>query len=591
MSGISKAWACVGLALLTLVWVGCESPFDFSRSQELRNNLISEYQQELRSDDAGPAITARRAPSDVEEDLTPERREELDEMSGYEAYADDKVSYGPGLTQDQDQPMIVMSLPDAVRMSVENNLDIRQARLIPAISEQDLIQAQAVFDFTYFANLNWNSLDTPGPTPIIGSGDTTSDVIGFGTGVRKISPLTGGNFTLQTDFSRVRESGGFTGNQRFFTSDVIASINQPLLQGFGPEVAQSEIVLARSARDSSVAQLKANTMDLIVAVEQAYWNLVNLNDALKIQVRLLERTIKDRNTLQLRSKFDVTPVQLTEANSFVEIRRANVISTRSQVRLASDQLKQLINSPSVPLSEESLIIPADRPMEDPVTFSLLDSVTTALQQRPEMKVALLNIQDATVRQRVADNARLPILDLTASIGLNGLDNDGVFESYSNLAEANYIDYALGGQFEIPILNRAANANFDASVLARDSAVLGYQSQAQQVVLDVKDSMRSVMTNYELIGANRAARRAAADNLRALEAQEDAGVALTPDFINLKLQAQQRLADTEIAEVQSMTNYNLSITDLYRAMGTLLQQQGIAFNETPYDATNEFMIWP
>ena len=111
------------------------------------------------------------------------------------------------------------------------------------------------------------------------------------------------------------------------------------------------------------------------------------------------------------------------------------------------------------------------------------------------------------------------------------------------------------------------------------------------MLDVKNNLRDVMTNFELIGANRAARRAAADNLRAIEEQEKAGVALTPEFINLKLQAQQRLAETEIAEIEAMTSYNQSITTLYRAMGTLLSQQGIAFNETPYDTTNQFIIWP
>ena len=52
-----------------------------------------------------------------------------------------------------------------------------------------------------------------------------------------------------------------------------------------------------------------------------------------------------------------------------------------------------------------------------------------------------------------------------------------------------------------------------------------------------------------------------------------------------------LNDNEIAEIEAMTSYNQSITTLYRAMGTLLSQQGIAFNETPYDTTNQFIIWP
>lgn len=593
---LCRGTCAIALTLLMIAIIGCESPFDFSREDDLRNSLIAEYSRELKADDAGPEKTVTRPPSEVELDLTPERRAELDKMSGYEAYAKDPLDAGPGLTDDPEQPYVVISLPEAIQQSVENNLDIQQARLVPNVSEQQLIQAQAAFDFVYFADVGWTVTDQPGPPLDIPgvspeSGDSYNDTIAFGTGLRKVSPLTGGQFNVQTDVSRVRESGGLSGDQRYYLSDIQVSMTQPLLQGFGPDIAQSQVVLARIARDQDVANLKTQIMDLVVNTEAAYWNLVDAVDALKIQTRLLERTIEDRDKLSKRAKFDVTPVQLTEANSFVEIRRSTVIQTRNRVRQASDTLKQLINDPTVPLSEEALMIPADRPIEDPISFSLLDSVTTALRERPEMQVALLGIEDASVQQRVADNARLPTLDLTASVGLNGFSENDASASYSNLFDAGYVDYAVGGQFEQPILNREADAGYEAAKLNRDSAVLAYQGQAQQVVLDVKTALRNVMTSYELIGANRAARRAAADNLRAIEEQEKAGVALTPEFINLKLQAQERLAETEIAEVQATTDYNNAITSMYRSMGTLLEREGIGFDNEPYSTENEFMLWP
>jgi outer membrane protein len=98
-----------------------------------------------------------------------------------------------------------------------------------------------------------------------------------------------------------------------------------------------------------------------------------------------------------------------------------------------------------------------------------------------------------------------------------------------------------------------------------------------VVLEVKVALRNVQTSYELIGATRAARRAAADSLRAIEVQEASGVALTPQFlINQKLSTQERLANAEVQEAQALTDYHNSIAVLYQSVGTLLERNNIEF---------------
>ena len=293
-----------------------------------------------------------------------------------------------------------------------------------------------------------------------------------------------------------------------------------------------------------------------------------------IQQRLLDRTTAERDRLEERAEFDVSPVRITEANSRVELRRSDLIRVRAGVREASDRLKRLINSDRLPLADETLVLPADSPVDAPLSFSLLDSVTTALQRRPELQRSLLAISDTEVRQRLADNATLPLLDLTAAIGLNGIDNDEWADAYSDLGEGDYIDYILGLGFEQPLGNRGARALQTQRQLERQQAVLAYRSDAQQVVLEVKNALRSVLTNYELVGATRAARWAAADSLRSINVREDVGAALSAEFVlDLKLNAQERLAEAEFQEAQALGNYMTSIAELYRAMGTLPSRYG------------------
>jgi outer membrane protein TolC len=98
------------------------------------------------------------------------------------------------------------------------------------------------------------------------------------------------------------------------------------------------------------------------------------------------------------------------------------------------------------------------------------------------------------------------------------------------------------------------------------------------VQNVKDALRNVRSAWQQIGVNRTARRAAAENLRALQEREEKGEALTPEFLlDLKLQTQQRLANAQISELQAMVDYNIALTNLYQASGTLLKHNQIEMN--------------
>ena len=127
-----------------------------------------------------------------------------------------------------------------------------------------------------------------------------------------------------------------------------------------------------------------------------------------------------------------------------------------------------------------------------------------------MEQSILNIDDAAIRQMLADNNRLPLLNVSAQMSYFGLNSfeapagpsGDVGSSYDNLFEGNFIDYLLAMNFEWPIGNRAAEARYRRTRLARSSTVIAYQRSVQRVVFDVKDALRDCITNYELIEANR-----------------------------------------------------------------------------------------
>ena len=76
------------------------------------------------------------------------------------------------------------------------------------------------------------------------------------------------------------------------------------------------------------------------------------------------------------------------------------------------------------------------------------------------------------------------------------------------------------------------------------------------------------------GAGRSNRIAQAENLRALRVEEETLAGLTPEFLNLKFQRQERLAVARFQEIQALAEYDRALASLHRAMGTGLSVNNI-----------------
>jgi len=146
----------------------------------------------------------------------------------------------------------------------------------------------------------------------------------------------------------------------------------------------------------------------------------------------------------------------------------------------------------------------------------------------------------------------------------------------------HLDFTVGFQFEVPIGNRAARAIWRRAQLQRMQAIDQYRALIDQVALDVRTALRQVNTTWEERVGSRNARFAAADALAAVEEREKANEALTPDFVNRKLDLQSQLAQAEQREAQADSDYMIALSDLERAKGSLLRYNNVIMQESPLD---------
>jgi outer membrane protein len=554
------------------------TPFYDQTAADLRRSVIETADRELRESSKTPAaiVTTRDEGSIERLGILPDVIPELQEMAGPDSYRSSPPLTFPTSLTERPPTTVVVSLERMVRTAVERNVAIEFARVGPAVAEAQVVAAEAAFDWVFFSNLNYVNTDSPRVAAFAGSSTTeVSEAVTNTTGVRR-TLLGGGRLTAQTEISYTdNDTRGQVNNPNPAEQLAITlQYDQPLLRNFGSEVSQAEIRVARNAERNSIHTLRRDIIRVVTDVERTYWQLVQSYYDVRILERLLDRGERVQEQLRQRVNVDANRAQIADATARVERRRADVYRARAQLRIVSDRLKTLVNDPEFPTGSEVVLVPADDAVDEPVRFSLAESLRAALRHRPEVQQAVLSIDDASIRQTVARNARLPDLSLRLQSRFVGLDND-YDSAASEMFEGSFIDYLAGLAFEVPIGNRRGEAEYRRRMLERTQSVLAYRNTVQGVVSEVRSALIRLNLNYILISQTMISRLAASEVLRVLNVEKEVGQGgFNVERLDLELRKQEELAAAEREEVQALIEYNSTIAEFFQSMGTTLERNNI-----------------
>ncbi len=568
-------------ASLILAVAGCDNPLRQQEDADLQRSLDATLAREASAQTLRAPPTAVRAPeSSVFENLR-SRRGQLDAMGPQRTDGGIGLDVGPDL--DGRAPReVVLTLQQAIASAVENNLGVQQARLEEAISQADIVRAEAVFDTVLFAKSGYERSFQPQPVINIGGGggsfllNPTADQRNWNleSGFEQRF-ATGTNMSVSTKMGRqsFNDPNDSISPNPSYTSSVNLTLSQPLLRNFGTDVNLASLRVARNQDRRALQVLRQSLMETVARTENLYWQ-VYVNRQRLVSARwLLKVGEETRDLLSRRREYDASLSQYADAVSKVEDRRASIIRAERELQRTVNDLKRVMNDPRLAPGSNETIVPVDQPVDQPLKYSVPDALATALAQSPLVSAALLSIDDASIGVDVADNGRLPQLDLEASGALYGLAS-GFGDAWQSLGDNNWIEWAVGATFRQPIGNRAGEADYRRARLARSRAVIVYKTAVQGAVLEVRNALQDAAASYRLIEQTRAQRLAAAENMRALSIDEENIAQLTPEFLALKFFRQDGLALTQVAEAAALADYNAAIANLYAAMGSALERNRI-----------------
>ena len=352
------------------------------------------------------------------------------------------------------------------------------------------------------------------------------------------------SLNFNADAGRLSEQPGYYGGKTGDNYNTSLSMRYNIFQG-GKTVAS--LHAARYNYEAGKSEFKANRQDLILAVTEAYYQLLQAEQLTGVAEKSLQRAESHLDFANARfknglaSRSDILKAKTEQSNA-----KLDLIHARNAVSLARGQLNIALGhnvSSPIKIVDDLSKVAANETEGNQSKFQTL--VEEAHKKRPELRKTeeQLLAQKSFIRISKADY--YPDVSLDATYNFNGAD-------VSQLYRSNYIGLSLS----LPLFSgfsrpaRVSQEKLHLQVLERQQEAL-----RQQISLEVWNAFLALKEVKERIGNTQVFLKDAQENLDISEGEYKEGVGSMLDVLDAEttfVAAQQRyieaLADYKIARM-------------------------------------------
>ncbi len=492
-----------------------------------------------------------------------------------------------------------LSKEQAVKLAVENHFSVKAAQAGKDISERNLVIEQAVFDpyLTLGASYGKDRRPTAsfldiGPAglePGISANPTKNSTI-FGT--------VGGRTTIGTQYAltlydsmydRPLAYGSIYGLNPQDEMTASLEITQPLLKGAWYPYNSARLRIAANNKLLASHELEQVVTDLVYEVESAYWLLSFARKNHQAKTKGLStatenlKKISEAQAAGTRSQVDVVTASSQLALRRVELAEANILLNN-----ARDKLLLFLSDPK----GESLldrwrggesgtqydlieVIPTTETSEEKYTPDRPRSLELAFDNRSDYQQMKTIVENKGIELQVAENEKLPQLDLKAGWSQHGLGGD-IGQAYDTLRGRDYYSWSIGLEFQIPLSSRGPRNRF-LRVQDELRQINFQRSQLENdIVVEVDQVIRNLELQYQMILdlENRAKLQA-----QLLKTENDKLEAGRSVYYNVSV-IENDLIESQAQSLKARGDYQAMKTNYLRTTGTLLSTYGYDFEEVP-----------
>src|SRR5215468_5816539 len=503
------------------------------------------------------------------------------------------VPTATGQAQQREMPL---TLREATAFALRGNLEIQIAGLNPPIRAAQITEREGIFDLNTRATLratDSRALDTATAflnrvnDQRVGQDDSQEQRLALG-----VSQLTlyGGTYDVELAEVNLQTSRRTTGTEQkanregrvlafpypfrprseFYTSEATLRATQPLLKNFGSQVTQTQILIAQNNLTISKEDFRRQVISITSQVQQAYWDLVFRRQDLEVQKQQL--TLGQQLLDQIRKQVAVgtlAPLDVLQAETNIARIEERILVADNALRQAEDRLKRVMNFSLIGERADIVIVPADPATYTDYALDQDEQIRQALNQRADLIQAKLVLENQNIGLVFDKNQALPTLDLDATLRFNGIDNR-FGGSFAEIDPTKRYAWGVGLIFRYPLQNRQAKGRVQQSQLAIRQQMVRIKDLEENVIFEVRNSFRDVLTNAQRVQASRVASRLAQKQLEAEEKKLQVGLAT----VFTTLQFQDVLSQQLSLEINAVTDYLKALVRLEESKNTLLQSYNI-----------------
>ena len=468
-----------------------------------------------------------------------------------------------------------LTVDDAVKMALDNNVDLNADRLDPEISDTRVAAASAAFRPTLNSGVNRNNQLQP-PSSFLIPTSTRTDAVTSNAGLSQRLPRFGTSYNIAWNAVHTNSNSFLTSYNPLVQSGLTLNISQPLVRDLSVDASRQQLISSRINRDIAGTRLRESIVHTTANVKSMYWALVAAiaNVEARTSTLSLARELARVN----KAKVDVgqsPPIDLVSAEAEVAANEEQLIIAETTVRHAEDRLRLLIFDPTDRSIWNVKIEPIDSPPVARITVDVDAAVTRALANRADLSRSKSDIDNAQATVKFTGNQKLPDVRLNAGYIASGLGGTQVlrtggfpgtivgpgqingFGSVLNQLFANdYPTWTVGVSVSYPLGQSNEEAAHARARLERTQAGERLKSSEARAIQQVRDAGWKIDMNAKRMEATRAATTLAEQRLDAERRRFEVG--LSTSF--LVIQAQRDLAQAKVNELSAVLAYVLAQVD-------------------------------
>jgi len=480
----------------------------------------------------------------------------------------------------QSESSVPLTLEDAVRRAVDNNLEMAVERLNPQTFDFTLASLRANYNPNATSSLGRRDNVRP-PTNLLNPGSPNVSTMTYNTGIAQNLRWGGGNYALTFNNNKVvSPTDQLARFDPQFNSSYLFSYTQPLLRGFKIDQTRQQMQTAVINRDNAELNLKARTTNTLAAVRAAYWDYVYSIQAVEVARQSLALASKLLSDNKIRVEVGtMAPMDVVQAEAEEATRQQALTTANATMRTAELSLKRLIVSGTNDPLWAQHIEPTDRPDFQTVSIDVEGAVRSALGQRTDLLIARNAFEANNVLLKSQRDQALPDVDAFVTYGASGLGGvqwnligSGLDQQRSGVLVDGGYNKALSTLMnrEFPNWQFALNVNYPiggnaAEAQAARTRLLIQQNQAQiraselTVATEVTNAALQVTNSTEALAAARAARDLSQRRLDAEMSRFEVGMSNNYQVV----QSQRDLREAQNSELRALLNYRKALVEFDR----------------------------